>query len=227
MAKLDTLYLDQYLVAVNKPAGMLVHPGKDPEPKENIAMKIIRDQLGQKVYTVHRLDRPTSGILFFALDQQTEKITCMLFENKEVEKVYYAVVPGETQKAWVCEEPLQKSSQEKPQPSKTSFRQIKYLPAGTFNQLPELDISIVEARPLTGRYHQIRKHLLHAGHPIIGDYRYGDKDINSAVSEKLGIPRMMLMAKEIEFHNPIIGKDIEINLPFDPEFDFYLKAKSK
>ncbi|NQZ57257.1 MAG: pseudouridylate synthase [Lentisphaeraceae bacterium] len=227
MSELEILYHDQYLIAIDKPHGMLVHPGRTPEPREHIAMKVVRDMLNQKIHTVHRLDRPTSGVLLFALDPDSERIIKTAFENKEMEKRYFAVVRGKVEEQWQCNDALRKAPDAKLKESRTDFRRLAYLPAGTLEAMPELDISVVEARPQTGRHHQIRKHLHAAGHAIVGDYLYGDIDDNNELAEKLGIKRMMLKAKELTFHHPIIGKDICITAPTSCDFKYFLNlAKS-
>lgn len=104
MNTLDICYHDDDLVVVDKPRGMLVHPVKTPHPPEEIAMKVIRDQLGQKVYTVHRLDRPTSGLLLFALNVPAVRVMQAMFEEREVVKKYIAVVHGCVPDSWECSE---------------------------------------------------------------------------------------------------------------------------
>ena len=106
MTPLHILYEDEYLVAIDKPAGMIVHPGREAEGPEWIAMKRLRDQLGRQVFPVHRLDRPTSGVLLFALDKQTAGLAQQSFELRNVAKSYHAIVCGVAPQEWFCETPL-------------------------------------------------------------------------------------------------------------------------
>ena len=221
MNKLHILYQDSGLVAVDKPAGILVHQARIPEPSDQIAMKILRDQLNTKIFTIHRLDRPTSGVLLFAITKDSLRLAHDLFENREVFKKYIAVVHGETPVSWRCETPLRRIETEEPRPALTHFKRLDYRPAGSFPNAPELTVSIVEATPHTGRYHQIRRHLHEAGHPILGDYLYGDIEHNNGVAEQTGIPRMMLLASELHFNHPETDLPIEIKAPLPAEFSYF------
>jgi tRNA pseudouridine65 synthase len=225
MTALDILYQDDGLVAVDKPAGILVHQARIPEPSDQIAMKILRDQLGKKIFTIHRLDRPTSGVLLYAIKESSLRLVHDLFENREVTKKYIAVVHGETPLEWYADTPLARSDQELPREARTDFKRLAYRPSGSFDTAPELAVSIVEAIPHTGRYHQIRQHLQLAGHPIVGDYLYGDIEQNNSVAEKTGVKRMMLMSNELHFIHPESGQPVEIKAPFPSEFRYFQEAE--
>ena len=225
MNTLQILYQDDGLVAVDKPAGILVHQTSTPEPfmvnlhgepDDQIAMKILRDQLGQKVYPVHRLDRPTSGILLFAFSQASLRLAHNLFENRQVTKKYRAIVHGKTPLEWQADTPLRRTDDEEERAALTDFKRITTYPSGSLPNLPEF--SLVEATPHTGRFHQIRQHLQLAGHPIVGDYLYGDMELNEQISEQLGHTRMLLRATELHFNHPETGAPISIHAPPHPDF---------
>ena len=222
MSELNIVYIDDDLVVVDKPRGMLVHPVCEPHPREEIAMKVIRDQLGQKVYTVHRLDRPTSGLLLFALNVPAVRVMQELFEFRKVAKKYIAVVHGKTPEVWECDQALHKVENDEMKDALTKFRRLSYRPAGSFDGDPTLEVSVVEAIPHTGRFHQIRRHLAENGFPIVGDYLYGGIDHNNEVAEKTGISRMMLMSTELAFVHPINGNNIKINAEPSEEFTFFM-----
>jgi tRNA pseudouridine65 synthase len=226
MNMLTILYQDDGLVAVDKPAGILVHQARTPEPKEQIAMKILRDQLDQKIFTIHRLDRPTSGVLLFATSEESLRLAHDLFENREVTKKYIAIVHGQTPLNWQADTPLRRIETEEPRSALTDFKRLHYRAPGSFQNAPELEISIVEATPHTGRYHQIRQHLQLAGHPILGDYLYGDIEHNNLVAEQTGIQRMMLMSNELHFTHPKTGVPVEIKAPIPPEFSYFTCDRS-
>lgn len=221
MTKLDILYQDDGLVAVDKPAGILVHQIRTPEPDHQIAMKILRDQLGTKVFTVHRLDRPTSGVLLFATSKDSLRLAHDLFEHRQVTKKYLAVVHGETPPSWQADTPLFRSDDDTPREARTDFQRLHHRPRGSFPDAPELEISIVEAVPHTGRYHQIRQHLQLSGHPILGDYLYGDIEQNDQIAEQTGVQRMMLMSHELHFQHPETGHPVEIKAPLPAEFRYF------
>ena len=166
-------------------------------------MKLLRDQIDRRVYPIHRLDRPTSGVLVFAIDREVAASLHAVFERNEVEKVYWAVVDGHPMaEDWVCHDPIEDRSAE------TAFRVLEFLVG---------PLSLVEARPKTGRFHQIRRHLLAAGHPIVGDYRYAGIERSDEWGAKLGTgTRMLLQAKSLRFRHPITGADLLIEAPLDP-----------
>ena len=215
---LRILYLDDYLVAIDKPAGMIVHPGRDEDAPEWIAMKRVRDELGRPVQVLHRLDRPTSGVLIFALDKKTCGIVQQDFEKRRVEKTYLAVVCGITAEQWLCETPLQKSPEEPALPARTHFERVAIAPPSSFAADPALSLSLLRVSPTTGRFHQIRRHLLQADLPIVGDYRYAGRDRSDELGATLGTgTRMLLQAKELRLSHPYTGQPLHIAAPMDAD----------
>lgn len=218
MTPLRIIYQDEFLIGIDKPAGMIVHQGREPEKIEWIAMKRVRDLIGKRVFPVHRLDRPTSGVLLFALDKQTAGLTQQLFEQRKVSKIYQAVVCGEFPLRWVCETTLASQSGEAFLPAKTVFERIAFAPELSFSRDPKLSLSLLKVTPTTGRYHQIRRHLLEAGSPIVGDFRYAGMEQSFTLGEVLGTgTRMLLQAKSLEFVHPQTGEELVIEAPSDPE----------
>ena len=219
MTPLHLLYQDDFLVAIDKPAGMLVHPGRDPEGPEWIAMKRLRDQLSRQVFPVHRLDRPTSGVLLFALDKQTAGLAQQVFELRKVVKTYHAIVCGISPQEWLCETPLRKNPEDESLPARTSFERLMVTSETPFPADPTLSLSLLKATPTTGRFHQIRRHLLEAGIPIVGDFRYAGQDRSYALGAILGIgTRMLLQAKLLEFLHPRTAEPMRIEAPTDADF---------
>ncbi|WP_052572888.1 pseudouridine synthase [Haloferula sp. BvORR071] len=219
MQPLRYLYRDEYLVAIDKPAGMIVHAGRDEEGPEWIAMKRVRDEVGHEVHVVHRLDRPTSGVLLFALDRKTCALIQQIFELRRVQKSYLAVVEGAAPLQWVCDTPLRKSPEEPLLHAETAFERQLHAGAGSFGAMPGLELSLLEAKPHTGRYHQIRRHLQMTGHAIVGDYRYAGAERCNELGELLGTgTRMLLQAKALELEHPYSGEMLRIEAPADPDF---------
>jgi tRNA pseudouridine65 synthase len=226
MTPLNLIYQDDWLVAIDKPAGMLVHPGREPEGPEWIAMKRLRDQLGRQVFPVHRLDRPTSGVLLFALDKQTAGLVQQAFELRNVSKIYHAVVCGMTRESWTCETPLQKDVIDPFLPASTTFKRLKIAMAGTFPADPALCLSLLTATPQTGRFHQIRRHLLEAGHPIVGDFRYAGQEPSFRLGAVLGTgTRMLLQAKRLVLNHPHTGQELVIEAAHDLDFPECFREK--
>ncbi len=210
MTPLRFLYQDEFLVAIDKPAGMIVHPGREPEPPGNIAMKCLRDQLGQRVFPVHRLDRPTSGVLLFALDNKTAALAQQAFERRMVVKTYFAIVSGKTPGQWICENPLSTNPGDKALPAHTAFERL------AIND----DLSLLKATPETGRFHQIRRHLLDSGHPVVGDFRYSGMERSFELCNRLNIgTRMLLQSAAMELIHPQTGTKLKIEAPTDTDFE--------
>ncbi len=219
MIPLSILYQDERLVAIDKPAGMIVHPGREPEGPEWIAMKRLRDLLGRPVYPIHRLDRPTSGVLLFALDKETSTLAQQAFELRQVEKSYLAVVCGEAPPGWCCDTPMRKNPEEPELHAVTRFERLRHAPAGSFPRDPGLSLSLLKAVPETGRFHQIRRHLLGVDLPIVGDFRYAGRERSHELGEILGTgTRMLLQAKELRMKHPHSGADLVIKAPDDEDF---------
>ena len=206
---LAILFQDEWIVAVNKPAGQLVHPAEMPQEGDQVTMKILRDQIGMQVNVIHRLDRPTTGVLVFATERQAAKALHLAFERHEIEKVYWALVTGNPREnQWLCQEPIRKDKWAKARVAETDFNVLERFGG---------ERALIEARPKTGRFHQIRRHLLHAGHPIIGDYRYGGIERCDELGAKLGIgTRMLLQAKRLHFIHPMTQERITIEATVDP-----------
>lgn len=219
MSPLTLLFQDEFLVAIDKPAGMLVHPGRDADGPEWVAMKCLRDQLGCRVFPIHRLDRPTSGVLLFALDKQTAGLSQQAFEARRVSKVYQAIVSGKTPERWVCDSPLAADSAAVPLAAETAFELLAMVPAGAFPEDLALSLTLLQAIPVTGRFHQIRRHLLEAGFPIIGDFRYGGMERGYRLGEVLGIgTRMLLQSKSLDLVHPRTGEPLHIEASADADF---------
>jgi tRNA pseudouridine65 synthase len=226
MSELEVLYRDDRYIAVNKPAGMLVHRTALDRHEAVFCLQQLRDQLGREVFPVHRLDKPTSGILLFALDKEALKEASQLFSADRVHKTYLALVRGWLEGSGVIDHPLAypegfgpRRGGDRPQEAVTEYRLgTRYELAIGMGRHPTTRYSLVELSPKTGRIHQIRRHLKHLSHPVIGDTRYGDGRHNRLFRDELGCHRLLLMASELAFPHPCSGKDVRITAPMDPDF---------
>ena len=227
--KLEILFQDEQLIAVHKPAGMLVHKSPIDKQEKRYAMRILRNQIGQWVYPVHRLDKPTSGLLLFALDSDIARLVAEQFENRTVQKRYFAVVRGFTAEALEIDHPLKeiaafKSDQDKAdeKDAKNALTQLKRLQ--TFElpfsdgRFPSSRYSYVELSPKTGRKHQLRRHMKHISHPIAGDVKYGKGNHNRIFREELGCERLMLAASDLRLTHPVNGDPLKLHCPFEADF---------
>ncbi|KEZ14938.1 tRNA pseudouridine(65) synthase TruC [Glaesserella parasuis] len=226
--KLEIIYQDDELIAINKPAGMLVHRSWLDKHETVFAMQTLRNQIGQHVFPIHRLDRPTSGVLLFALNSEMARTMSQLFEQHQIQKSYLAVVRGYLQGEGRIDYPLKvqldkiadKFSQEKEaQEAITDYRNIATIempyPAGKF---ATARYSLVQLYPKTGRKHQLRRHLKHLFHPIMGDTNYGDLHQNRALTANTGCDRLMLHSNSLQFIHPKTLQKIEIKAPLDEQW---------
>ena len=205
IAPLKILFQDESLVVIHKPAGHIVHPAEQPQAGDLVTMKILRDQIGVRVYNIHRIDRPTAGVLLFGIDREVSKSLHQNLSDGGMEKVYWAVVEGKPKlAAWSCRAPIQKDTDAPIREAHTEFQVLK-----TVQHRSGKTISLVKAMPRTGRFHQIRRHLVDAGHPIIGDYRYAGIPVSDANGKLLTTgTRMLLLAKSLAFTHPKTGATI-------------------
>lgn len=220
---LEILYKDQHLVAINKPHGLLVHQSSIARDAKEFALQILRDQLGQWVSPVHRLDRKTAGVLLFALDKNMEKLMSQQFADGLVKKKYLAIVRGFTGDQQDIDYPLRKENGTL-QEAFTSFRTLARTEIDLpFGKNETSRYSLVEATPTTGRMHQLRKHFAHINHPIIGDRPHGCNKQNKLFKEKWEMDTMLLHASELSFTHPINNEVLHIKAKVSDEFERVLK----
>jgi len=213
---LEIIYEDEAVVAINKLPGVLVHPADNPQPDDIVAMKILRDQIGQHVFPIHRLDRPTSGVLLFAKSAETAKPLHLDFEEQRVTKTYQALVIGHPElDQWTCDSAIQKAEGK---PYRDALTEFQVMHRWLYKGKP---IALVSCFPKTGRFHQIRRHLLEAGHPIIGDYRYAGIETSDAYGKLLNTgDKMQLRAVQLDYVHPLSKKPLTIRVNSSLEDDF-------
>ena len=188
------LYQDDHLVAINKPTGYFVHRSA-LDPKAPVVMQQLRDQLGQRVYPVHRLDRATSGVLLFALDRYTADQCMQAFQNRRIEKQYLLVARGYTNDDGIIDYPLARHQQAPEREAITHYQTLaRCEQPWAIGRYPTSRYSLVLARPKTGRHHQLRRHFAHIRHPIVGDTTHGEGRHNRAFRQFLGVHRLLLHA---------------------------------
>jgi len=223
---LEIIYQDEWLVAVNKPSGWLVHRSWLDRHETRIVMQTVRDQLGQHVFTVHRLDKPTSGVLLMGLSSDVGRLLSQQFEQHQIKKRYHALVRGWLEDEAILDYPLTEeqdkiadkfSTEDKlPQSAITHYRGMASVempvPVGRY---PTARYSLVELEPQTGRKHQLRRHMSHLRHPIIGDSRHGDLRQNRGAAEHFGCQRLMLHASQLSLTHPITGEALTLSASLD------------
>lgn len=222
---LPIVYRDDTLVVVHKPSGALVHRSALDRHAPQIVLQQLRDQLGRRVYPVHRLDRPTSGLLLFGLDSGITGALAREFSQHRVHKRYLAVVrgigPARARLAW----PLREEDGTRPKqemPALEAVTDVARLDsvelAVHVDRYPTSRYSLMEAVPLTGRRHQIRRHLSHCGHPIIGDAKHGKGVHNRFFRDRLDAGRLLLAAVELSFWHPAAERTLCLSAPVEANF---------
>jgi tRNA pseudouridine65 synthase len=206
------------LVVIEKPAGVPVHPPESPGERRSGTdlIRILRSQLGVYGYPVHRLDRATSGLMLWALQSETASKIQAQFQAGEIQKTYLALVRGWLKGEGVVDSPL--ASERHPEIMKPAV--TRYMGLHTF-ELPMPDrghassrYSLVRAEPLTGRWHQIRRHLKRISHPLIGDTVHGDGVHNRNWRDRTGDRRLYLLSWELSFRHPITGEALQFQARF-------------
>ncbi len=222
---LEILYQDDALVAVNKPAGLAVHRSKLVGHADAFLVDLLREQLGGTVYLAHRLDRATSGVLLVARSAEVAGALGEQFMGRDVHKQYLAVVRGWPEPTGgLVDYPLPGSRENGPRrEARTHYRRLATadvpIPLGRY---PQQRYALVECTPETGRFRQIRKHMAHIHHPIIGDCQHGRSDHNRLFKQHFGCHRMLLHARRIALAHPVSGVPLTIEAPLDEAFSALL-----
>lgn len=226
---LRILYQDERLIAIDKPSGLLVHRSDIDRRETRFAVQLLRDQIGRRVYPAHRLDRGTSGVLLFAFDSATARELATQFEARLVEKTYLAVVRGHPPESGLIDHPLTRRPDDyeylpanataEAQPALTRFRRLAVaeLPY-TVDRYPTSRYALLELTPETGRRHQLRRHLKHLSHPIIGDATYGKGKHNRLFQTLFGSHRMLLACTRLCLAHPSDGSPLAIEAELSGDY---------
>ena len=226
---LEILYQDKYLIIINKPSGLLVHRSPIDKRETVFALQLIRDQIGQFVYPIHRLDRPTSGVLVFALSSDIARVMSEKLKNHEIQKEYLAIVRGYTKESELIDYDLKvlldkKADRDRRDNKEPQFAQTYYERLATIelpypvSRYPVARYSLLKLTPKTGRKHQLRRHMKHIFHPIVGDTKYGRNEHNNLFREKFNSHRLLLHASKISFLHPVSGEPLVVEARVDEVF---------
>lgn len=228
---LSLIHADQWLLVVHKPAGLLVHRSPIDRHETEFALQYARElNGGGHVHAVHRLDRPTSGLLLFARDPQTASALGKALMAGAVSKTYLALVRGWTPEQGLIDHPLRDEPEDRrrpqelqePQPARASRTRYRRLATTEIpveiEGYPTSRYSLVELQPETGRRHQLRRHMKHIQHPIIGDANHGRGRHNRYFAQRFGQARLMLAATAMSFDHPGTGARLQLQAPPEPSF---------
>jgi tRNA pseudouridine65 synthase len=223
---LSIIYQDEYLVAINKPPGLLVHRSMLDKHETQFAVQLLRDQIGQHIFPVHRLDRPTSGVLVFALSADIARKLAEQLAAQTIEKTYLAIVRGhildEGQIDYALKEKLDKIADKMVKQDKPAQEAITF-----FNCLDKFELpfavskyatarySLVQLTPKTGRKHQLRRHLAHINHPIVGDTAHGDGKHNTFIRQQFNFNQLALTCKSMLLTHPVSETPLALRCDLD------------
>lgn len=218
--RIPVLFADEWLAVVDKPAGLMAHDSKLARGETEFLSDALREQFGKPIFLIHRLDRATSGCLLVAFDRDTAALLGQKFQTRDMDKRYLAVCRGWPQpEQAVVDHPLDGG----PGKPEKKAAQTAYRVLATA-ELPIPDAkhessryALLECQPLTGRFRQIRRHLKHAFHHLIGDSSHGDGRHNR-VFRMQGVHRMLLHAWRLEFIHPHSGERVRAQAALDAEF---------
>lgn len=229
------LHQDAHLLAIHKPAALLVHRSPIDRHEARFALQMARDAIGQRVYPVHRLDKPTSGLLLFALDAESARSVADQFARHEVQKTYHALVRGWPEAEGCIDRPLieqldahgdaDRSAAPDAQSAVTHFRTLQTTTLDhAMGRYAQQRYALLELQPRTGRKHQLRRHMVHIRHPIIGDVNHGDRNHNHLFNNWRGYRRLYLAATQLRLQHPQSGARLELNAPLQADFADTLQA---
>lgn len=224
--KLEIIFEDDHYIAINKPAGVLVHR-TNLAKEENIllAVQLLRDQIGQRVYPLHRIDRPTSGVLLFGKTPEAAAFLTPLFPTDQVKKQYLAVVRGHmsSDHGWI-EQALSKDLTGELQEALTEYWTLDKteIPFSSSPKYLTSRYSLIKVYPHTGRMHQIRRHMAHARHYVVGDTTHGNNKQNIFFRSQFELNNLLLHAWALEFRHPYTNKNIEIKAEMPSYFNLII-----
>jgi len=229
---LTILYRDEHLIAIDKPAGLLVHRSDVDRHENRFAVQLLRDQIGRRVQPVHRLDRGTSGVLLFAFDAGTTRCLGEQFERNAVRKTYLAVVRGWPPESGIVDHALSRQhddygsalKQTEAQSAITRYQRLATAEVPyAVERFPTSRYALMALNPQTGRRHQLRRHMKHIAHPIIGDATHGKGIHNRFFQQQFGCHRLLLACVELRFLHPVSGEELAIQAPISDQFGVVLE----
>ncbi len=220
--EIPILYQDEHFIIINKPARILVHPSFYARNIEGPSLvELLEEQLEKKYHPVHRLDHKTTGVLLFTQASEMVATLQKMLEENEIQKEYWALLRGFTPSKGIIDSPVKSASSGNYKAALTHFETVHSvtvpIPVQPYDQSR---YSLVKFFPKTGRMHQLRKHANKIAHPIIGDYKYGNRHHNSMFASELGINEMFLHAHSLTLRHPVTRQELIVKAPLP---DFWIK----
>jgi len=214
------LYEDEHLIVVDKPIDLPVHKNDFMPNDAPYLTKLLGDLTGKWIYNVHRLDSKTSGVMVLALSKEIAHELALQFERKEVQKTYFAIVQGNPGQGTFDEKVLVKKKTKFKKPAITHFKTLQTVNTQiSYKEKENVSLSLVEIKPETGRWHQLRQHFAKNRFDIVGDTHHGDFTLNKILTEKTGIKRLFLHAGELTFKQPSSNEQVTFKAKLPTEFE--------
>ena len=224
MDKPEIIYRDEYLVAINKPVDLPVHKNSHMPKDAPYLTKWGGQYFDSSVYNVHRLDAKTSGVVLMAFSSEIAGKLTQQFERGLINKKYVTLVrefPGEK---GLLDKPVMNKRKGKLVPAKTVFNTVRTIETDiTYKTFENIKLSLVELRPHTGKWHQLRQHMALERNDIVGDNHHGDRTMNHIIEERTGIKRLMLHAQSLVFNHPITEQDVLLESDLPDDFNIMLE----
>lgn len=230
LAPENVLYRDEELLAVNKPAGVPVHGSRILEGRPDTLLAMTRDLEGRLVHAIHRLDRPVSGVILLTPKRTVLAQISRAFENRQVCKCYLAVARGWTDAGGLISHPLRPPRDERNSQTAARDAVSRYERIATAEipfpvpPYPSSRYSLLALYPETGRRHQLRRHMKHISHHLVGDTTYGRGEHNRLFRERFSCNRLLLHAWSLEFRHPLNGQPIRVHAPLDGAFNGVIES---
>lgn len=226
--EIPIIFQDEHLIVVNKPVDLAVHKNDFMQHDAPYLTKLLGDITGKWILNVHRLDSKTSGVIVLALSKEIAHEMALKFERKEISKIYYAIVQGEPGEGSFDRKVLVKKKTKFKKPAVTHFKTIKTVQTNlSYKEKENVKLSLVEIKPETGRWHQLRQHFAQHQFDILGDSHHGDFTLNKIVTELTGVKRLFLHASELDFLHPETNEQVnfktEIPIEFETVMNYFQK----
>ncbi len=216
---IPVLFQDEQIIVVNKPVDLPVHKNDFMPHDAPYLTKLIGDLTGKWIYNVHRLDSKTSGVIVLAFSSEAAHNLTLQFERKEVQKTYVAIVQGDPGEGTFSGKVVVKKKSKFKKPAVTHFKTVKTVYTNiSYKEKENVDLSLMEIRPETGRWHQLRQHFAKNRFDILGDSHHGDFTLNKIITEKTGVKRLFLHAVKLEFFHPETKTKMSFDAPVPEDF---------
>jgi tRNA pseudouridine65 synthase len=222
---IPVIFQDEHLIVVNKPVDLPIHKNDFMPHDAPYLTKLLGEISGKWIYNVHRLDSKTSGVIVLAFSSEMARELTLQFENRQVEKNYFAIVQGKPGEGKFETKVLVKKKSKFKKPAETHFKTLQTVQTQiSYKEKENIRLSLVEIQPITGRWHQIRQHFTQHHFDILGDTHHGDFTLNKIITEKTGIKRLYLHAGRLKFTHPVTKKELTFVADIPDEFETVLNC---